>query len=144
MKKRLKKSHVYRNQKHKRETLGRALSKGALGLDLPRRQRSETLPIVTTQPLRLDIGNLTGYRPRSVLLVSKTPQQYQNRNIQTRTGPHWVDPLAGRSLMSYPSNATPCARRSTRKQVLHALGFSGKNGGKHYRRTEASHIHCKG
>lgn len=76
------------------------------------------------------------------------PARLKVRNLPLQKG----TPYTGQQISEFPtyqlgfinpSRVLVCVRRSVRKQVLFATGFSGRNGGRRYRLTENSRISCK-
>jgi hypothetical protein len=50
--------------------------------------------------------------------------------------------LVSKAHLTVDKRMSVCAKRKVRKQVLHATGFSGKNGARNYRFSSSSKIKC--
>jgi len=86
-------------------------------------------------PVSFPPAKTFGYRPAR-FIVKKQPLKTRSRFS------HNVGALPSSISFQYPKQTLICVRRKIRKEVLHAIGKSGKNGGRKYRRSEFSLIGC--
>jgi len=76
-------------------------------------------------------------RPRHRLEVTRALRQ----NIPATSSLLWSVPKSVSFVA--PKRVLTCVRRSIRKQVIFATGYSGRNGAKKYSRNSASQISCR-
>ena len=91
----------------------------------------------------LDIARLSGQDRRR---FNPTKKFMPAQSVSGMTAPRKIQkykPLAyAKEHFVDPRRVTVCVRRKQRKEVLHAIGKSGRNGGRSYRRSQHSNFSC--
>lgn len=104
---------------------------------LPRRS------VRSQSQLLLDLARLNGQDNRA---YNPTRISRPARTVSGRVSSLGVSKKASLSKVKLnffsPDRVTLCVRRAQRKEVLHALGKSGRNGGRRYRRNFYSNVKC--
>lgn len=100
--------------------------------------------IRTLNQVLLDIARLTGqdqrrFTPNKHIIPTRTVSGIP---ASTQISPLHTPLRKARERFTTPKTVTVCIRRKQRKEVLHAIGKSGKNRGRRYRRTQWSSISC--
>lgn len=83
------------------------------------------------------------HRIKAIDRVYTKPRFYSPSALTFHTGPVKSQTRATLAF-SDPKRTLICVRRQIRREVIHALKFSGRNGARHYRRTPYSSISCRG
>lgn len=126
------------SRSRRREPMPSEVFSGPLTLTLPR-------PVVFAQPDDLlAVQDWRRYDPRPV--TSRPAKTFSGSDAQVRVGrgSKQARNRVPKSLgFVAPEKVVVCVRRKTRKEVLHALGYTGRgSGGGRKHRNHYSKVHC--